>query len=274
MGLKYKNNGAFKNAGGSEPTPWYSELPTEKSADSATITYSGTPHTKSGWTEVIASTSGDAGFVWVQVGLFRGSAENTAALLDIGIGAAGSETVVIPNISVGGSSGLNHLIPLKVAAGSRISARAQCVTNKNIPVTITTFTSPTFLLTPTSLDAIGVDTATSGGTAAGSSDTWVELTASSASDYTAFVICAAVNGNNVSSVDLTVTVGHGSAGSETELGSTVFNFNSTEAVSNKTFPFTLVGGNVPAGSRIVVKQTGLGPGGSNYGLSLIAIPAV
>lgn len=277
MALKYKTEGTFTAVGGVDPGVWWASTPVEIDTGSATITYSGTANTKSGWSQLIASTTADAGFLYISTGLIRDSATNTAALLDVGIGAAGSETVIVPNLSIGGSTELNHLVPVKVPAGSRVAVRYQCAAARNLPVTVATYSSPSYSKTPTALAAIGVDTSTSTGTAITTVGTWTELTASTADDYSGFVLCGAVNGSSTLSNNINFVLGYGPAGSEVELGSTVFTFTSTESVSNRRFPLTLIGTEVPAGSRLAFKRTN-GPGGigtdTNYGFSVLAVPAV
>jgi hypothetical protein len=67
-----------------------------------------------------------------QNGGSQSGATNTRSLIDIGIGEAGSETVVIPNILSSFQSYYTYAtmgsmyVPIRIPKGSRISARAQC----------------------------------------------------------------------------------------------------------------------------------------------------
>lgn len=86
------------------------------------------------FTQLIASTNFDAMYVAITVAQSGASNTDTSTLMDIAIGAAASETVIIPNLLVGYGSNLSnwtngrtHFFPLYIPAGSRISARTQSV---------------------------------------------------------------------------------------------------------------------------------------------------
>lgn len=91
----------------------------------------GAANDKGVWEEVIAATANDAFGIWLNV---QNIGSNTAInnfLLDIGIGAVGLETVVVPNLGCGAAGGGNawgkyfYIPGLFIPAGSRISARSQ-----------------------------------------------------------------------------------------------------------------------------------------------------
>lgn len=92
-----------------------------------------TPNTKAAsYTQLLASTSFDACLVGVSFSSTTSSNTDTSMLVDIAIGAAAAETVVIPNLLAGylpapGGTGAPHryLFPLYIPSGSRISACAQ-----------------------------------------------------------------------------------------------------------------------------------------------------
>jgi hypothetical protein len=93
------------------------------------------PHVKtSTWTQMIAATSFDATLVIITVAGNNVANTDSSTLLDIGIGAAASETAIIPDLCAGWvasgnvTPGARHYIfPLYVPSGSRISARTQSV---------------------------------------------------------------------------------------------------------------------------------------------------
>jgi hypothetical protein len=93
-----------------------------------TVTASATPHAKGTWRELVASTAFDAaGF------LFMGARNSTAGdnfLVDLGIGASGSERVLVGDILVGCGGGgrdfSQFYCPIPIPAASRLSARIQC----------------------------------------------------------------------------------------------------------------------------------------------------
>jgi hypothetical protein len=96
------------------------------------VTLPGATNTKGAWTEMIAATAEP--YQALMVGVQGGSdvtASNASILLDIGIGASGSETTVIPNIVVITTTAELVTVPdsgawlVNVPVGSRISARYQ-----------------------------------------------------------------------------------------------------------------------------------------------------
>ena len=100
-----------------------------------TVTANATPHTKTTTpAQIIASTGYTAYGIVVGVGNNAAAAStNTRALVDIMIGAGGSEQVLIPNL-LAGNVGLSasaatqpqyYFFPIMIPSGSRLSARSQ-----------------------------------------------------------------------------------------------------------------------------------------------------
>jgi hypothetical protein len=92
-----------------------------------------TANTRSGWVEIAAAT--DRPSRWAVVGLghdFGNDGTSATYLLDIGIGAAGSEQVIIPSLpfcttsALDGPFPLTYALPISIPAGSRLAVRAQC----------------------------------------------------------------------------------------------------------------------------------------------------
>jgi hypothetical protein len=87
------------------------------------------------WTTLIASTSFDAQMLIVHISGSATSSTDTSTLIDIGIGAAASESVLVPDLLAGwagaaaalGGFPRHVILPLYVPAGSRLSARSQSV---------------------------------------------------------------------------------------------------------------------------------------------------
>jgi hypothetical protein len=79
---------------------------------------------KGAWVQLSAATPTDS--TWAQFMLRSAGTPSAASAVDIGIGAAGSETVVIADlISSGvGVRLVDYLLPWHVAAGTRVAARA------------------------------------------------------------------------------------------------------------------------------------------------------
>lgn len=93
-------------------------------------------NTKSGWFEVVASAGFDVKFIIVSFGNRANAAETTAAyLLDIGVGAALSEAVLIPNLSFIVDTATDAptpgilAFPVSIPAGSRVAVRVMSSTN-------------------------------------------------------------------------------------------------------------------------------------------------
>lgn len=90
-------------------------------------------NSKSAWTQGIAATS--FAYQHVEVFLGEGSSGSECYLVDIGIGAGGSEVVVVPNMlfdvyrGPGGIKNFKVDIPLYIPAGARIAVRSQTTAN-------------------------------------------------------------------------------------------------------------------------------------------------
>jgi hypothetical protein len=95
------------------------------------VTASSTNNTKGSWSQLIAATSADCVMMEV-VAYFSGGSYGSNlvnASVDIGIGGAGSEVVVIPDLVISPSyisiQLVRILVPICIPAGTRVSARAQ-----------------------------------------------------------------------------------------------------------------------------------------------------
>ena len=236
-----------------------------------------TPHVKGAWVEVIASTSQDADLI----SFFTASGSNnlaTQGLLDIGIGAAGAEQILIENIASGGYGtallgGDGRLIfPIFIPSGSRISLRHQSVIasrslSMNAAVHHSGFDSRTSIVT------IGANTATSTGVALGPSNTYVEVTSSTSQEFRGIVMVPMFVGTGGLTGLATYTLGFGASGSEIDLGSADYNTSNTETFTNQIGSTTFVyWGKIPAGSRLAVKTSNAGsPNAGN--VLLYGIPA-
>ena len=245
---------------------WFEDMSQKPVSDSGdvTVTANSTAHTKGSWTQLISSTSGDATFVVVEVTGVQTSTVDTATLLDIGTGASGSEVALIPDVAVGGAASIGggvarfaFQVPIKIASGTRISARIQSVVTggKTATVAIWTFNMGDFAYAPTAVDVIGTSTATSAGTAmSGSSGTWVQITASTANAYKAVVLVPSTSASAIGTINVKYTLGTGASGSEVEVGQTFASYTNSEALS--TFPRwgQLICGAIPSGTRISVRH--------------------
>jgi hypothetical protein len=265
-------------------TGWYEDAPfnTVNVSSDVTVTANSSAHTKGAWSEIVASTSANASLLYVRVGGVGTGGLATAALLDIGTGASGSEAAIASNIAIGssGSSGIASLfmmfaLPYKLASGTRISARIQSVVTGGETATVTMFVldAGNYDATPASVDVIGASTANSQGTSfSGASGTWVQGIASTTRAYRAVGLVLSGHGGSLANVtDATFEVGVGASGSEVSFGQLRHSYTTSET-SASVIPFVSVfGRNIPAGSRLAVKHN-IAAIPANYGFCLIGIP--
>lgn len=88
-----------------------------------TLTTPATANTYGAWTEIVASAQFDVYGVSVEGGIPNADASNRATLLDIGVGPAGGEVVVVPSIPVGCSTRHKAVYPVHIPKGSRVAVR-------------------------------------------------------------------------------------------------------------------------------------------------------
>lgn len=118
----------------SRPSPKIIDMGTNL-ATSAGVALANTTaaHTKAGWTEIIAATA--EAYTGIVIGL-QGGGDTVfttgSGLLDVAVGAAGAEAVIVPNVlfTVNGSSEVIQLVnpgpyAVDIAAGSRLAVRIQ-----------------------------------------------------------------------------------------------------------------------------------------------------
>ena len=117
-----------------------SEVPT-----TFTVTGDSTAHVKGVYTQLIASLSKAGYYIVLSIQETFISATDTAALLDLAIGAAESEVVIFSNLGAGYSDAYDSVgvavaqfcLPFYIPSGSRLSARLQSVvTSKTALVSI------------------------------------------------------------------------------------------------------------------------------------------
>lgn len=250
--------------GGSAPQPWFATGPQNNFvAQSGFITCTGgaTANTKGAWSQIIASTSASINLI-----IFNASSSiystDHSVMYDIGVGAAGSESVVAQNIA-GGNTTYSYIpqlfLPIAIPAGSRIAYRCQGNAASRAGYGYMTFHSmPDYGLSPKSVDTIGEDTSTSRGTImTGASGTWTQITSSTRKAYQAFCIFPsnyqAVGVNS----DVRLTLGYGAAGAEVAIGQITFSQNSSGAISQRAAyadQFPPIGFSLPAGQRLAIRH--------------------
>ena len=183
-----------------------------------------TPHIKSAYYELVASTPFDATELMVSV--VKNQAKMTR-LLDIAVGPAGSEVDIIPNIfgdypdpDTAPYSGIRFSV--QIPAGSRISARLQSnQSNKMIHVHLHLIARGFAPSTPLGrVTAYGVNLSTSDvvlldpGPIDHTKGAWIEVDPSTANDMKMLNLILGSNQNSLGGPRWLIDIGMGPAGSE------------------------------------------------------------
>lgn len=260
--------------------PWFRRCRADYVANqNANATYGTTAHTKGAWVQVHSSTPSASSLLYFGSAQIGVSSTDTSTLVDIGVGAAGSETVIVPNLAIGGwQQGANVLIPVAIPSGSRVAVRLQgSRTSPTAPSggnSVALTNSLDYALTPTSVDVLGINTATSSATAlTGASGSWTEITASTAKDYQTVIIVPSTSSTVTSNITVVMTLGIGASGSEVAISSLQNRYNaSTQWLNNFNQPLWF-SGPVPAGSRLSVRHD-IASNPGRYNVCLIGVPYV
>ncbi len=233
------------------------------------VTISTTANTKGAWIQIVAATPFDAHELIVNpLPTYVGT--TATSLMDIAVGAAGSEQIIIPNLLCpqdqwcGYAPGLVK-IPVAIPAGSRISARAQG--GQGI--------SPGVVLSlvncggnrPKTGKAIDIGTvlasssATALALATAAKSSWVQLAAATTQDLDGFFLNLGNNGTSVTASQWAhIDIGVGAAGSEQVVlpDYTV----GVDANSEIFLPIysMFIPVKIPAGQRIAVRGQGQSTG--------------
>lgn len=205
------------------------------------------------------------------IGNNQGTGVDASALMDVGIGAAGSEVVIAPDIAVGGGAnttgaGTNFALPIKIPGATRIAIRFRCAqASRTYIIQQVVFSgeiedSKFADQLPTSVDTLGTSTATSSGTAmSGASGTWVEITSSTTKEYQALAVIPSgpqdTTGGPATTI-FTLQLGIGASGSEKVLAHAggFMNANGVVFPRDSNLATATFGGLIPAGTRIAVRH--------------------
>ena len=255
-------------------------------SSTVTVTADATAHVKGAWEPLISSTSANASFIVVVVAGVGASAANTATLIDLATGASGSETAFASNIAVGGalatssggttlgSPGVMFGFPIKVASGSRISARIQSVVTggKTALVDVFVIDAGDYNTAPTTVDVLGTIAASSqGANFSGASGSWTPLPSTTTTAYRGVSLVLSCHSTTIQNLTETFSVGVGASGSEIAFGDTRYSFTTAEATHMRQ-PFTYMFGRaIPSGSRLAVRHA-IAANPERYGFTLIGIP--
>lgn len=225
------------------------------------IAASGTANTKGSYVTLISSTA----FHSDRLVIVMGSASLTTYLVDIAVGAAASEQVLIPNIHYSGSNLFPYVMdfPVGVPAGSRVSCRCASAT-ASAAVSISAYAIAGGWSAPPGLSRVityGALTASSKGTEIDPGGTvntkgaWVELVAPfTPTPALKGLILGLGNNNNVaaSAGSWLIDVGVGTAGFEqVAIPNYRMSMSTAETITPPCTPFIPV--SIPAGSRLAVR---------------------
>ena len=228
------------------------------------ITANASGNTKGSYTQLIASTSYDTVGVLV---MLDDLAAGIDYLLDIAIGAGGSEQIILPDLYAGGGTGsiaygAQYWFPIAIPAGSRIAARCQASTGSSV-IRVSCLLAAAGFMPPAPLSrvtAYGANSADSGGVSVdpgGSANTkgsYSQIVASTTNDIKGLIIAIGNQLNNVrSSQSWLIDLAIGGAGSEQiVIANYALNCStSPDIVVPQTSDFLPLC--IPAGTRLAVR---------------------
>lgn len=241
-----------------------------------TVTASATINTKGAYTQLTAATSGDTAFMVVKLATTDVATATTGFLVDIAVGASGSEVVIAANLLVAADgtyiqSNGNWLLPLAIPSGTRIAARCQCnAASGPIQVSLILYDGGFDAQTFAGVAAIGAVTTTSLGTVValgnGVKGVYAQLIAATLNDYEGLAVSVEGDGASVVGIDIDVAIG--ASGSEVIVIPDLVFLGGT-AYQQVFGAFLHI--NVPVGTRVAVRGSALAGATANitavvYGL--------
>jgi hypothetical protein len=222
------------------------------------------------WSQIEASLPNDVDGLVLQ---FIGQSD---CICEVGIGASGSEIVLIPDFMVTFGDWQQMYVPVSLPAGTSISVRSKSFAGGIYVYAGVGWWSDEFGQGFSGFDSIGVVQATSAGTPVTWTSqqvlgAWTQLIASTPSDYVGFYVKVDTqNGAYDNTVDGDFAIAIGASGSEVELvrmcGFRGYSQIGTFTQFNVPMMF-----NIPAGSRISAAVSMNNPTPQTPGISLIGI---
>ncbi len=226
-----------------------------------------TANVEGAWVQIIASTANDCDGFWLSINTEQGETLIANCLVDIGIGADGSEVELLSDILFDSQNNKPiqnfFFVPIPIPAGTRIAARNRASAVSTSVLIGLVLQSGAFLGSVPSCpkcDTYGADTSDSGGTSLDPGATvntegaWTVLTTSCANDVKAILIKLGNASNSTRSNFLwRLDLGVGGAGSEVEILSDI-SFNagvSSDSLTQTVFGPFLV--EIPSGTRISLR---------------------
>jgi len=229
-------------------------------------TASATPHTKGNWAQVTASLPHDAYGFWLIMAGTATSATNTDMLLDIGIGAGGSEVVIVPNLLSGWTGSPTQgprvlWLPIFIPKGTRVAIRNQGVIASDTVDCMFHFVSGNPSMRGNlfvGCDAFGIVSASSAGLAhtpgnTGAESTWASIGSATAKSYGAILPLIQSSNTSTTAIAYHWEIGIGSA----TLAEWYYMGNTGEYL-NGPFPAEPAAVNIASGAQLQVRAEASG----------------
>lgn len=226
------------------------------------VTAAGSTNTKGNYSQLIAATSVPAKGLFI---VATNAAAGVDYLLDIAIGAAASEQVILENLLISASSipvGSYYFFPCEIPAGMRIAARVQATTLSSAVRVSVQLLSGGFAQAEgfTGVETMGADTSDSGGISldpGGTTHTkgsYVQISAACARNLKGLTIATGMQLNTArSNTQWLMDIAIGGAGSEQIIISNLpFYCNSSgDVIFPQVYNFIPI--LIPEGSRIAAR---------------------
>lgn len=256
-------------------------LPGAALTTEVTLTSDGTtPNIDTAWSEVVSSTSQPINQITIGSNSVNyNNTQDRSTLVEIGIGAASSEVVIVPYINFGGKpEGYSYSIPIFIPAGTRIAIRMRSARLNNAQtyyVALRT-TNRFFKPSPRALIGMGTNAANSRGTdlpigSAGVKGAWTQIISSTTQPLSALILGFDASGDTLLNtspgyVDIAV----GGAGSEQIIIPDVYvRFFNTEMVHSAANPIYAC--DIPRGARISARVS-VSSTANSVALNIIGVP--
>lgn len=234
--------------------------------------------TKGAWTTLFSSVPYNGYLLRLSVRDIAASATSSLATMDIGIGAAGNEVVVVPDLLAGGApiasgnpyQGKDFWIPLYIPQGSRVSVRFACErTSATFKVTAWWYgggmSDPPPWRVASKITTYGIGTVPNGTTivpgASNAQGSWTQITASTTKDHFGFFPSFQVSGTSLNARSILLGMGLGGAGVEQTFQAGNGYVYVTDAGEEMYGPFNNhmpVWESIPAGTRLVMRASNTG----------------
>lgn len=234
----------------------------DTSLSRGSVLTSGGADTKGSWVELTASSDELTGFIVTAAPNTNGG--STSFMIDIGVGGAGSEVVIVENLYLNSSQAAEEqegewVIPIQIAAGERIAARCQSSGVSGTIAALITSESGNFLIGSTGAESISYGEAlatTTGvdidaGASANTKGAWSEITSSS-DDLIGFCISVGNNQNSgMVDANFLLDIAIGGAGNEEVIVPNLFIVTSLRESLHYARVFH--GIRIPSGTRIAAR---------------------